>query len=380
MKKYTKVFVVGAGMFGSVVAERIANDSGIPVTVLDKRAHIGGNCWSEICPVTGIEYHKYGSHIFHTSDAVVYEYISKFMSLNSYRHTVYTTYQGRVYSMHINLDTINTYYGVNLGPEEARKFIAGEIDRDTIADPQNLEDKAVSLIGRPLYEAFIKGYTQKQWECPPRELPAYIITRLPVRYSYNNRYFSDTYEGVPVEGYAHFFHSLLKNYRISLCLNTNFSLSDEIEDDTLIVFTGPIDEYFSHRLGRLEWRTLDFEYDILDTQDYQGTAVMNYADVETKYTRVHEFKHYHPERPPVPSTLICREYSRYAGAGDTPYYPINTEKNQALYKAYRELAAAQQGVVFGGRRGSYKYLDMDDAVKAALVCYDQEIKPRLAKR
>ena len=234
MKKYTKVFVVGAGMFGSVVAERIANDSGIPVTVLDKRAHIGGNCWSEICPVTGIEYHKYGSHIFHTSDAVVYEYISKFMSLNSYRHTVYTTYQGRVYSMPINLDTINTYYGVNLGPEEARKFIAGEIDRDTIADPQNLEDKAVSLIGRPLYEAFIKGYTQKQWECPPRELPAYIITRLPVRYSYNNRYFSDTYEGVPVEGYAHFFHSLLKNYRISLCLNTNFSLSDEIEDDTLI--------------------------------------------------------------------------------------------------------------------------------------------------
>lgn len=379
MKKYTKVLVVGAGIFGSVVAERIANDAKTLVTVLDKRPHIGGNCWSEVCPVTGIEYHKYGSHIFHTSDKDVYEYISKFTSLNSYRHTVYTTFQGRVYSMPINLSTINSFYNINLNPEEARKFLADEIARDTIIDPQNLEDKAISLIGRPLYEAFIKGYTQKQWECPPRELPAYIITRLPVRFSYNNRYFNDIYEGVPVKGYAHFFTSLLKSQYIVLRLNTEFSPLHEIGDDTLVIFTGPIDEYFSYRLGRLEWRTLDFEYEILNTNDYQGTAVMNYADVETKHTRVHEFKHYHPERPPLPSTIICREYSRYTSAIDTPYYPVNTKKNQDLYKAYRELADAQQNVIFGGRLGSYKYFDMDDAIKAALECYDHEIKPRLAK-
>lgn len=372
------ILITGSGFFGSVLAERIAADAGQPVTVIDRRNHIGGNCWSEMDMQTGVEYHKYGSHIFHTSNPTVWKYISGFTQFNDYRHTVWTSYRNNVYSMPINLGTINAYYGKNLTPAEARAFIIAEAEGENINTPQNLEDKAISLIGRPLYEAFIRGYTIKQWEKDPRELSAHIITRLPVRYTYNNRYFADTHEGIPLEGYGAIFKKMLAHPNITVRLNTDFSTLRPLDANTLLCWTGAIDEFFNYRLGRLEWRTVDFEMERPDTPDFQGTSVMNYADVDVPYTRIHEFKHYHPERPDTGSTLIFKEYSRFAQEGDEPYYPVDTLNNRELFAKYQELAKHETpNVIFGGRLGHYKYYDMDNAIEAALRCYHEEVLPRL---
>lgn len=376
-----QILIVGAGCFGSVLAERVACEAGIPVTVIDRREHIGGNCWSETDPWTGVEYHKYGSHIFHTSNETVWKYISRFTSFNNYRHTVWTTHQDHVYSMPINLGTINAYYNKNFSPSQARTFLQEEIRRGGAAAPRNFEEKAISLIGRPLYDAFIHGYTRKQWEKDPRELSTDVIDRLPVRYTYNNRYFDDTFEGVPLDGYGKLFERLLRHPKISVRLNTDYAdMKPQPGDYRLICWTGPIDAFFEYSLGRLEWRTVDFEVERFDYADFQGAAVMNFADQTVPYTRIHEFKHYHPEREDTGRTLVFKEYSRFAREDDEPYYPVDTENNRALYGQYRELAREKApGVIFGGRLGHCRYYDMDDAVEAALACWRDEVAPRLGR-
>jgi UDP-galactopyranose mutase len=378
MNDFPQVCIVGAGFVGAVIAERIASDAGLPVLVIDRRRHIGGNSWSGIDEKTGVEFHKYGSHIFHTSKKAVWEYLSRFTRFNEYRHHVWITSGGRVYPMPINLSTINSFYGCAMSPDEARALTAREAARDGSADPANLEEKAVSLVGRPLYEAFIRGYTAKQWEKDPKELSAEIITRLPVRYSYNIRYFSDTWEGIPLAGYGELFRKLLAQTDIEVRTGVDFAELRGSLRDALIIYTGAIDEYFGCKLGRLEWRTVDFEAERPDCADFQGATVMNYADPDIPYTRIHEFKHYHPERPDTGKTLIFREYSRWAGIGDEPCYPVDTAANRRLYANYAALAAREAPkVVFCGRLGQYKYLDMDDAVAAALRCYADTVRPRL---
>ncbi len=367
------VIIVGAGFFGSVVAERIAEDLKLPVTVIDRRNHIGGNCWSEIDPETGVEYHKYGSHIFHTSDVTVWEYVNRFDTFNEYRHSVWTTYQGEVYTLPMNLSTINQFYHTALSPQEAEKFICAEAAKEHITNPQNLEEKAVSLIGRKLYEAFFRGYTIKQWEKSPTELAADIITRLPIRYNYNHRYFSDKFEGIPLAGYGTMLKKILSNPLISVKTNCDWrEFKKELGTNAIVIYTGAIDEFFDYALGTLEWRTVDFEIERFHYSDYQGTTVMNYADEKVPFTRIHEFKHYHPERPDTGKTIIFKEYSRFAGRGDEPYYPVLTEKNKKLYSNYKIMAEQQYpNLFFGGRLGLYKYLDMDDTVFMALEFYQK---------
>jgi len=372
------VVVVGAGFFGAVIAERLANDLGLPVTVVEKRSHIGGNSWSEHCPETGIEVHRYGSHIFHTADEEVWSYLCRFTQFNDYQHRVLTTAKNRGYPMPINRTTVNRFYGLDLQPAEVEAFIAGEAAKEKINAPRNLEEKAVSLVGRPLYEAFIKGYTIKQWEKDPLELSADIITRLPVRRDDNDRYFSDSREGIPLNGYAALFERMFDHPLIDMRLNTDFfAIKDDLPPDTLVVYTGPVDRFFDYRFGRLEWRTIAFEKQVHDCPDAQGIAVINYADAEIPHTRIHEYKHYHPERPGSAQTVTFKEFSRTAGEGDDPYYPVNTERNRLLYKKYQQEANALPNTIFGGRLGTYRYLDMDDTIAQALACFARNIKPQL---
>lgn len=371
-----KYLIVGSGFFGAVIAERIANELNEKVLVIDRRDHIGGNSYSYTDAETNIEVHKYGSHIFHTSNEEVWIYLNRFTAFNSYQHRVLTTYKNKFYSMPINLGTINSYYQKNLNPSEAQEFLKKEIERDFVADPKNLEEKAISLIGRPLYEAFIQGYTQKQWETDLTKLPAYIITRLPVRFSYNDRYFSDKYEGIPVDGYGKVFERMLHHKNIEVKTGVDFfDIKSKIPADCLVVYTGAIDKYFSYQYGQLGWRTTDFEEQTLDVNDCQGTSVMNYADTDIPYTRIHEFKHFHPERKQSDKkTIIFKEFSRFAKENDTPYYPINTEKDKAIFAQYKELSKKEKNVIFGGRLGNYVYVDMHQAIAMALNTFESKIK------
>ncbi|GAA4635339.1 UDP-galactopyranose mutase [Actinoallomurus vinaceus] len=370
--------VAGAGLFGLTIAERCARDLGLRVLIVERRDHIGGNAYSEAEPATGIEVHRYGAHLFHTSNERVWEYVNRFTAFTDYRHRVFTIFKDRVYPMPINLGTICEYFGRAMSPDEARALIAGQAAE--ITDPANLEEKAISLIGRPLYEAFIRGYTAKQWQTDPRELPAEIITRLPVRYTFDNRYFADRYEGLPVDGYAAWLERMADHPRIEVRLGTDFFDLDAA-GNVPVVYTGPLDRYFGHREGELGWRTLDFELEVLPTGDFQGTPVMNYADEDVPYTRIHEFRHFHPERDyPGDKTVIMREYSRFAGPGDEPYYPIDTPADRARLNRYRELARAEKGVLFGGRLGTYKYLDMHMAIASALTMYENRLRPLFGGR
>lgn len=364
------ILIVGAGLFGSVMAERIANGLGQPVTVIDRRPHVGGNCWSEIDQETGIEVHKYGPHIFHTSNREVWDYICRFTDWNNYQHRVWTRHNGGIYSMPINLATINSFYGKNLNPEEAKSFIASEAAKECIKEPANLEEKAVSQIGRPLYEAFIKGYTIKQWEKDPKELAPEIITRLPVRFNYDNNYFNDLWQGIPLHGYAALFEKMLDNPLIDVRLEHDWSdMRHTVEADTLVIYTGPIDAFFDYRHGHLEWRTLDFSVHHYQISDFQGAAQINEADIEINLTRKTEYVHFHPELNSPASTIVIDESSRRAAIGDEPYYPVNTYINMKLYKKYKDEANCLQNVIFGGRLGKYKYYDMDDTILAALMAY-----------
>jgi UDP-galactopyranose mutase len=373
--------VVGSGFFGLTIAERCASDLGRRVLVVERRDHIGGNAYSEPEPETGIEVHRYGAHLFHTSNARVFEYASRFTAFTGYQHRVFTAYKGRVYPMPINLGTICEYFGRMMSPDEARALVAEQSAEVAAGTAANLEEKAISLIGRPLYEAFIRGYTSKQWQTDPADLPAEIIARLPVRYTFDNRYFSDTYQGLPVDGYTAWLTRMADHPNIEVRLSTEFAdLRASAVGQVPIVYTGPLDAYFGFAAGDLGWRTLDFEREVLPTGDFQGTSVMNYADEDVPYTRIHEFRHFHPERDwyPDDKTVIMREYSRFAGRGDEPYYPINTAADRARLLTYRDLADAERDVLFGGRLGTYQYLDMHMAIGAALSMYDNRLRPHFA--
>jgi UDP-galactopyranose mutase len=375
--------VVGSGFFGLTVAERCANDLGLRVLILERRDHIGGNAYSEAEPQTGIEIHRYGAHLFHTSNARVWEYVNRFTTFTGYQHRVFSVYKGRVYPLPINLATICEYFGSVMSPDEARALIAEQSAEVPTGEAANLEEQAISLIGRPLYEAFFRGYTSKQWQTDPTELPAEIVTRLPVRYTFNNRYFSDTFEGLPTDGYTAWLERMADHKNIEVRLGTDFAeLRSSLLGNVPVVYTGPLDAYFGYAAGDLGWRTLDFDLEVLSTGDFQGTPVMNYADADVPFTRIHEFRHFHPERDwyPKDKTVIMREYSRLAGRGDEPYYPINTATDRARLLNYREMAEREHGVFFGGRLGTYKYLDMHMAIGSALSMYDNHIRPQFADR
>jgi UDP-galactopyranose mutase len=374
----TDLVIVGSGFFGLTIAERCASDLGLRVLILERRSHIGGNAYTEPEPQTGIEIHRYGAHLFHTSNAKVWEYANRFTAFTGYQHRVFTIYKGRVYPMPINLGTMCEYFGTALTPDQARALVAEQAAEVPPGRAANLEQKAISLIGRPLYEAFYRGYTCKQWQTDPAELPAEIITRLPVRYTFNNRYFSDTFEGLPVDGYTAWLERMADHPNIEVRLDTDFAgVRSDLAGNVPIVYTGPLDEYFGYAEGELGWRTLDFDTEVVDTGDFQGTPVMNYADEDVPYTRIHEFRHFYPERDWYPDdrTVIMREYSRLAARGDEPYYPINTASDRARLLAYREMADREPGVLFGGRLGTYKYLDMHMAMGSALSMYEGRLKP-----
>jgi len=371
--------VVGAGFYGAVIAERIANDLGATVLVIDKRSHIGGNCYSEIDRETGIEFHTYGTHIFHTSSKKVWDYITKFTAFNGYHHQVLTIHRGKVYQMPINLETINSFYGLNLRPYEVDELLRDEAAREGIEEPRNLEEKAISQIGRPLYEAFIKGYTIKQWNKPPTELPVNIISRLPVRHNYQEDYFLDSrWQGIPLEGYTKIFERMLTSPRIRIELNCDFfDCREAFKVKKKIVYTGPIDRYFDYTYGHLEWRTIELKRKVFDVEDYQGTSVMNYADEDVKYTRIHEPKHLHPERRyNSKRTVIFYEYSTENSAD--PYYPIRSAENTDIFQKYQELANKESNLILGGRLGDYAYYDMDKTIAAALKCYEKRIIDRVS--
>ncbi|MCX6469112.1 UDP-galactopyranose mutase [Williamsia herbipolensis] len=379
------LIVVGSGFFGLTVAERTASQLGKRVLVIDRRNHLGGNAYSEPEPTTGIEIHKYGAHLFHTSNKVVWDYVNQFTDFTNYQHRVFGLYEGQAYPLPMGLGMINQFFGKSHTPDEARALIAelsAEFDSDTA---ENFEEKAISLIGRPLYEAFIKHYTAKQWQTDPKNLPAGNITRLPVRYTFDNRYFNDTYEGLPVDGYTAWLQSMANHDLIEVRLETDwFDVRDEIRaanPDAPVIYTGPLDQYFDYSEGELGWRTLDFETEVLETGDYQGTPVMNYNDGDVPFTRIHEFRHFHPERSyPKDKTVIMREYSRFAESGDEPYYPINTPDDRTKLARYRDRAKAEtasQNVLFGGRLGTYQYLDMHMAIASALTLYTNTVAPHL---
>lgn len=379
------LIVVGSGFFGLTIAERAASQLGKRVLIIEKRSHIGGNAFSQPEPETGIEVHQYGAHLFHTSNERVWNYVTQFTKFTDYQHRVFAMHDGKAYQFPMGLGLICEFFGKYYSPDEARALIKEQASEVNTEDATNLEEKAISLIGRPLYEAFVRDYTAKQWQTDPKELPASNITRLPVRYTFNNRYFNDTHEGLPVDGYAAWLRAMIDHDLIDVQLDTDwFDVRADIRaanPDAPVVYTGPLDRYFDYSAGRLGWRTLDFDVEVLPIGDFQGTAVMNYNDADVPYTRIHEFRHFHPERAdryPKDKTVIMKEYSRFAEEDDEPYYPINTLEDRKILAAYRELAAqetANDQVLFGGRLGTYQYLDMHMAIASALTMFDNNLTP-----
>jgi UDP-galactopyranose mutase len=374
--------VVGSGLFGLTIAERAATELGLKVALIDRRSHIGGNAYSEKEERTGIEVHRYGAHLFHTSNERVWEYVNRFTAFTNYVHRVYTRHQDEVFPMPINLGTINQFFRSAYGPAEAKALIQEQAGELAGTDPENLNDKGIQLIGRPLYEAFIKHYTGKQWQTDPKDLPASIISRLPVRYTYDNRYFNDTHEGLPVDGYTAWLERMADHPNIEVRLETDFFDGDHelsrsnVLGQVPVVYTGPVDRYFDFAEGDLSWRTIDLEEEVLPVEDFQGCSVMNYPDEDVPFTRIHEFRHFHPERDYTKdATVIMREFSRFAEKGDEPYYPVNTEVDRSKLLKYRDLARGEESVLFGGRLGTYKYLDMHMAIGSALAMFDNKLRP-----
>lgn len=373
------LIIVGSGLFGLTVAETVAREYGKRVLILERRDHLGGNAWSEVEPETGIEVHRYGAHLFHTSNRRVWEYVNRFTTFTDYRHHVQTVHDGKVYPMPINLGTICSYFGRQLSPAEAKQLVTEQAAEGAGVEPQNLEDKAISLIGRPLYEAFIRGYTAKQWQTDPRDLSPEIISRLPVRYNFDSRYFNDAYEGLPTDGYARWLTTMAQSELIDVQLGVDFfDVRSELPAGVPIVYTGALDRYFDFSEGPLAWRTLDFEQETLPVEDFQGAAVMNYADEDVPWTRILEFRHFHPERGyQREKTVVVKEFSRAAVEGDEPYYPVNALTDRQRLLRYRRLAAEEPNVYFGGRLGSYQYLDMHMAIASAMTLVDNVLGPRL---
>ena len=362
---YYDYLVVGAGLFGAIFA-REAADRGKSVLVIDKRDHIAGNIYTK--EVEGINVHEYGAHIFHTNNKLVWNYINRFAEFNRYTNSPVANYNGEIYSLPFNMYTFNKMWNV-VTPDEAREKIASQVEEAGITDPKNLEEQAISLVGTDIYEKLIKGYTEKQWGRDCKDLPSFIIKRLPVRYTYDNNYFNAIYQGIPIGGYTKMVENMLEG--IKVVTNTDyFEAKDKLGEFGKVVFTGPIDAYFDYKLGALEYRSVRFETETIDTPNFQGNAVVNYTDRETPWTRIIEHKFF--EFGEQPKTVISREYSSEWKLGDEPYYPVNDEKNAALYAQYKELADAEPNVIFGGRLGEYKYYDMDKVIEAALKCVEKE--------
>lgn len=361
------IWVIGAGLFGLTIARQCA-EAGLTVRILESREHVGGNAHSYTDLETGIEVHPYGSHIFHTSNERVWEFVNRFTSFTGYEHRVFTSASaGEVYSLPINLHTLSQYEIAPFTPASAREHLAEVAIPPRSGRAQNLEERALELVGRNLYEEFIRGYTTKQWGRDPRELPASIINRLPVRFNHDSRYFTDTHQGLPADGYARWFMEMLQHQLITVELGTPYDRGDE-PDGTTVVYTGPLDAYFGYQFGALPWRTIDLEMRLVEVTDYQGTAVMNEARDSVPYTRTHEFQHLRPERLNTSGkTIIAREFSRAASRDDEPYYPVNDELSREMLKLYRAQAARETNVWFGGRLGTYKYLDMHMAIGSALT-------------
>jgi len=370
-----KFLVVGAGLFGSVIADRIARDLDERVLVVEKRDHLGGNCFSLDDEKTGIHYHAYGTHVFHTSNESVWEYINRFTTFNGYIHQVFTTYRDRVYRLPINLETINAFYQVNLRPFEVESFLAGEIAKDAIEEPGNFEESVISLIGRPLYEALIKGYTKKKLKKDPAELPSSLLEPPLFSTHYAASYYSGRWQGVPVDGYTALFERMLNHKNIEFMLNTDyFDIKEMIPSSTTVIYSGPIDRFFAYTFGRLEWRTVSFERRVVAVKDFQGTAVMNFADEHMPYTRIHEPRHLHPERHYTNErTIILKEYAKTDDNSD-PYFPAEDHANRNLLRRYQQEAATVQQVVFGGRLAHHQNLHMGEVIENALQVYEERIK------
>ena len=368
MKKYD-FLIVGAGLFAATCAHEL-NKRGYKVLVVEKRNNIAGNIYTE--EVEGIQVHKYGPHIFHTSNEVVWNYLNQFAKFNDFINMPLAFYKGKYYNMPFNMNTFHQVFGINTA-EEARTRIENEIKAANIKEPKNLEEKAISMVGTTIYEMLIKGYTQKQWGKPCNELPPFIITRLPVRYEYNNNYFNDTYQGIPIGGFTKMIANMLEGIEVRLGVDY---LEHKDELDALadqVIYTGEIDKYFGYCYGALEWRSLRFEEEIIDKPDYQGNAVINYTEYEVPYTRIAEHQYFEPGQKHN-KTVITKEYSKTWSVGDEAYYPINNEKNSALYAKYKALAEESPKVHFGGRLGTYSYYNMDVVIEKALQLVEDLIK------
>lgn len=352
--------IVGAGLFGAVFAHEMTA-KGKKCLVIDKRAHIGGNIYTE--EIEGINVHKYGAHIFHTSNKEIWDYVNRFATFNRYTNSPVARYKDEIYNLPFNMNTFNKLWGV-IAPQEAKEKIEEQVKEAGIVNPSNLEEQAISLVGKDIYEKLVKGYTEKQWGKRADELPAFIIKRLPVRMTYDNNYFNDLYQGIPVGGYTPMIEKLLEGSDV--LLNTDYFGDREAFNNKAekVLFTGMIDEYFDYCFGELEYRSLKFESQVLDTDNYQGNAVVNYTEYEVPYTRIIEHKHF--EYGTQPKTVITKEYPAQWKHGDEPYYPMNDEKNNTLYEKYKELATKEDRVLFGGRLGMYKYYDMHNVIEEAL--------------
>ena len=361
--------VVGAGLFGAVFAHESAL-KGKKVKVIEKRNHIAGNIYTR--EEEGIQVHQYGAHIFHTSDKEIWDYVNQFAEFNRYTNSPVANYKGEIYNLPFNMNTFNKLWGV-VTPAEAQAKIDEQRAVLNGKTPENLEEQAISLVGTDIYEKLIKDYTEKQWGKPTTELPAFIIRRLPVRLTYDNNYFNDTYQGIPIGGYTQIVEKMLDHENIDVEINVDFFENKEqyMKDYPKIVFTGMIDEFFDYKLGELEYRSLRFENETLDMENYQGNAVVNYTDADTPYTRIIEHKHF--EFGSQAKTIITKEHSKTWEKGDEPYYPVNNDRNNHLYKSYKKLADEQGNVIFGGRLGHYRYYDMHQVIEAALQCVRNEL-------
>lgn len=358
--------IVGAGLFGAVFAHEAA-ERGKKCLVIDRRDHIGGNIYTE--EVEEIQVHRYGAHIFHTSNKQIWDYVNQFAEFNNYINSPVAVYKNELYNLPFNMNTFSKMWNIRT-PQEAKDIIAAQIADLNITDPSNLEEQALSLVGKDVYEKLVKGYTEKQWGRDCKELPAFIIRRLPLRFTYDNNYFNDRYQGIPVDGYTKMVEKMLEGIEVRLETDY-FQVRNEIDADTT-VYTGPIDEYFGYTLGHLQYRSLRFETEKLDCENYQGNAVVNYTAADVPYTRIIEHKHFTFGKQPV--TVITREYSSEWKPGEEPYYPVNDSKNTELYRKYQELAEQEQGLIFGGRLGQYQYFDMDKVIASALSCVESQKK------
>lgn len=365
-----KYLIVGSGLFGSVCAHELAK-SGHQVKVIEKRNHIAGNIYTK--EIEGINVHQYGAHIFHTSNRDIWNYIQKFAEFNRYTNSPIANYKGEIYNLPFNMNTFNKLWGVST-PKEAKNIIDKQKSILSDKEPKNLEEQAISLVGIDIYEKLIKEYTEKQWGRPCSELPSFIIKRLPVRFTYDNNYFNDKYQGIPIGGYTQIIEKMLSHDRISIELNTDFFENrkkfEKIYDR--IIYTGTIDQFYDYKFGNLEYRSLNFETEILDQENYQGNAVVNYTDAEHEYTRIIEHKHF--EFGQQPKTIITKEYSLDWKFGNEPYYPVNDKKNNEIYLKYKELSSDEDKYIFGGRLGTYKYLDMHMIIQSALKVVSKELK------